>query len=55
VLRHVVTLVARGVPASELFAAAAEAVSMLLGADRAGMIPYVTSAASSESDHCCSE
>jgi PAS domain S-box-containing protein len=39
-LRHVATLVAQGVPSSELFGAAAEEAGKLLGADLAGMIRY---------------
>jgi K+-sensing histidine kinase KdpD len=41
-LRRVATLVALGVPPSELFGAATEAVSMLLGADLAAMCRYET-------------
>jgi signal transduction histidine kinase len=44
-LRHVATLVAQGVPASELFSAVTEEVGTLLRADLAGMIRY-------ESDAC---
>ncbi len=40
-LRRVATLVARGVPSPELFAAVAREVGQLLGADLAGMIRYV--------------
>jgi GAF domain-containing protein len=39
-LRRVATLVAQGVPASELFGAVTEEVGTLLGADLAGMIRY---------------
>ncbi|WP_270045980.1 GAF domain-containing protein [Solirubrobacter ginsenosidimutans] len=39
-LRRVATLVARGVPPSDLFDAVAEEVAALLGADLAGMIRY---------------
>jgi GAF domain-containing protein len=39
-LRHVATLVARGVPPSELFGAVAEQVGTLLRADLAGMTRY---------------
>jgi signal transduction histidine kinase len=41
-LRRVATLVAHGVPASELFGAVAEEVGRLLGTDLAGMIRYET-------------
>jgi signal transduction histidine kinase len=43
-LRRVATLVARGVPQSELFAAVTEEVGRLLGGDLAGMIRYETDA-----------
>ena len=39
-LRRVATLVAQGVPASELFGAVAEAVGRLLGTDLAGLLRY---------------
>jgi PAS domain S-box-containing protein len=41
-LRRVATLVARGVPQAELFAAVTEEVGRLLGTDLAGMIRYET-------------
>jgi signal transduction histidine kinase len=41
-LRRVATLVARGVPSSELFGAVTEEVGRLFGADLAGMIRYET-------------
>jgi GAF domain-containing protein len=41
-LRRVATLVAQGVPATELFAAVTEEVGRLLGGDLAGMICYET-------------
>jgi signal transduction histidine kinase len=44
VLRRVATLVARGVPADELFATVAAEVGMLLGTDLAGMTRFVTEA-----------
>jgi signal transduction histidine kinase len=44
-LRHVATLVAQGVPASELFSAVTEEVGTLLRADLAGMIRYEDDAA----------
>jgi signal transduction histidine kinase len=43
-LRRVATLVARGVPANELFGAVAAEVGMLFGADLAGMIRYESDA-----------
>jgi PAS domain S-box-containing protein len=43
-LRRVATLVARGVPASELFGAVTKEVGRLFGADLAGMIRYETEA-----------
>jgi GAF domain-containing protein len=43
-LRRVATLVAQGVPPTELFAAVTEEVGGLLGADLAGMIRYETDA-----------
>jgi GAF domain-containing protein len=43
-LRRVATLVAEGVPPSELFGAVVEEVGRLLGADLAGMIRYETDA-----------
>ena len=42
VLRRVATLVARGVPANELFGATVEEAGKLLGAQVAGMIQFVT-------------
>ena len=39
-LRRVATLVAQGVPSSDLFGAVAGEVGVLLGADLAGMIRY---------------
>jgi GAF domain-containing protein len=39
-LRRVATLVARGVPSSELFGAVTKEVGRLFGADLAGMIRY---------------
>ena len=41
-LRRVATLVARGVPSSELFGAVAEEIGRLFGAELAGMIRYET-------------
>ena len=41
-LRRVATLVARGVPPSDLFGAVTREAGQLLGADIAGMIRYVT-------------
>jgi signal transduction histidine kinase len=43
-LRRVATLIARGVPSSELFAAVAEELGRLFGADLAGIIRYETDA-----------
>jgi signal transduction histidine kinase len=43
-LRRVATLVARGVPSSELFGAVTKEIGRLFGADLAGMIRYETAA-----------